>query len=126
MSQRGVPVLQLTKAFSNRIIAQTKWKITFTMREVTDGGLQIDVDYEPPTPSFLGNYEDSNSLKWIKARLEEMYAAAGDNFEWYVHSIRDCLKGREKFTLPASGVYYFKNPIMNSRGDFLCGLEYNG
>lgn len=73
--------------------------------------------------SFSGNHEKLGS---IKSDLESMYKIAGDNFEWYVNSIRECLKGQEKFTLPASGVIYFKNPIMNSRGDLICGLAYNG
>lgn len=114
-----------TNKVTHRIIAQTNWKIKFQLQEVTDGGMQIGVNYETPSTTFSGDHS-SNSLTFIKTKLEPMYKSAGDNFEWYVNSIRNCLQGQEKFTLPASGVYFFKNPLMNAKGDLICGLEYNG
>ncbi|CCT71986.1 uncharacterized protein FFUJ_14020 [Fusarium fujikuroi IMI 58289] len=105
------------------IIAETKWTVTFQMQEVTDGGLQFQVDIDQPTTSFQGNYE---FLANFRQGFEKGYKAAGRNFEWYINSIRNCLQGQEKFTLPASGVFFFKDPVMNAQGDLVCSLQYNG
>ncbi|RBR22925.1 uncharacterized protein FIESC28_04223 [Fusarium coffeatum] len=109
-----------------KLIAETKWAIKFQMAETTDGGMQFEIDVTRPTTEFKGNYNDSNSLKALKSNLESRYKTAGDNFEWYINSIRNCLQGQERFTLPASGVYFFSSPVMNAQGDLVCGLEYNG
>ncbi|KAH0372775.1 hypothetical protein KCU65_g920, partial [Aureobasidium melanogenum] len=103
-----------------KIIAQTKWSITFQMQEVMDGGIQFGITHMRPTTTVSGDFKN------LKAELEKRYKVAGDNFEYYTNSIRNCLAGQEKFTLPASGVYFFKNPVMNAQGDLVCGLEYNG
>ncbi|KAF7502138.1 hypothetical protein GJ744_006985 [Endocarpon pusillum] len=107
-----------------KIICQCTWKIKLTMQEVSDGGMQFVIDYEKPTTSYPSN--NGSGLDWIKKNLDDQYDTAFSNFEWYMNSIRDCLKGQEKFTLPASGVFYFKNPVINAKGDLVCGLEYNG
>lgn len=93
------------------------------MQEVTDGGLQFQVDIDHPTTSFQGNYE---YLSDFRRGFEEGYEAAGRNFEWYINSIRNCLQGQERFTLPVSGVFFFKDPVMNAQGDLVCSLQYNG
>ncbi|KAG9758075.1 hypothetical protein KCU73_g4085, partial [Aureobasidium melanogenum] len=106
-----------------KVVAQTKWAINFQMQEVMDGGMQFGITQVRPTTTFSGDF---SNLPNIKAGLEKRYKIAGDNFEFYTNSIRNCLAGQEKFTLPASGVYFFKNPVMNAHGDLVCGLEYNG
>ncbi|VTT56300.1 unnamed protein product [Fusarium fujikuroi] len=60
-----------------------------------------------------------------KQGFEKGYKAASRNFKWYINSIRNCLQGQEKFTLLASGVFFFKDPVINAQGDLVCSLQYN-
>ncbi|KAK1774876.1 hypothetical protein QBC45DRAFT_423868 [Copromyces sp. CBS 386.78] len=111
-----------------KIAVKSTWKITFTMQEVTDGGLHINIDYVRPDPVFISNSHDDEfgKLGALQDQLIEMSRSAGENFEHFVESIRNCLEHQEKFVLPASGVFYFKNPLMNHKGDLVANLEYNG
>lgn len=80
-----------------RMIGECKWKITLTLTEVTDGGMQINVDYEKPQTTYPAV---GDMLDYIKNKLDTMYNTAYSNFEWYINLLRNGLQGQEKFTLP--------------------------
>jgi hypothetical protein len=36
------------------------------------------------------------------------------------------LAGQQKFFFPASGTFFFKNPVLNYQGDLVASIGYNG
>lgn len=82
--------------------AKTEWNIAFKLAEVTDGGMKIEITYNKPTTTYP---EVSKPLAWMKDDMINRYNTAGSNFEWYIESIRNCLQGQEKFTLPVGLIH---------------------
>lgn len=94
------------------------------MSEVADGGLEFIINNGAPDLTFTGaNKEELSSFEQY---MRNAYQTASRNFGAIVESLKDSLKNQERFVLPASGVYFFKNPIFNHLGDLLCELEWNG
>jgi len=84
-----------------KITCESKWKITLQLAEVDDGGMKFNIDVESPSTKVTKE-GDSNMYDWFQTSLENMYTTAATNFEWYLNSLRNCLQGAEKFTLPVS------------------------
>jgi hypothetical protein len=95
-----------------------------TMSEVADGGLEFVIDNSDPDLAFSG--DNKGQLSSFEEYMRNAYTTASKNFGSIVESLKDSLKNQERFVLPASGVYFFKNPIFNNSGDLLCELEWNG
>jgi hypothetical protein len=95
-----------------------------TMREVGDGGLEFAIENSAPDLNFSGN--NKGELSHFEDYMRNAYTTASRNFGHIVESLKDSLQNQERFVLPASGVYFFKNPIFNKLGDLLCELEWNG
>jgi hypothetical protein len=95
-----------------------------TMSEVADGGLEFIIENGAPDLVFSGN--NKGELSHFENYMRNAYTTASRNFGSIVASLKDSLKNQERFVLPASGVYFFKNPIFNKSGDLLCELEWNG
>jgi hypothetical protein len=83
------------------LYAKAKWSITFTLSEVTDGGMKIIIDSEKPVVDISADGMWARS-SWYKDKMKSMYDTAYRNFEYYLGSIRNSLQGQEKFTLPVS------------------------
>lgn len=95
-----------------------------TMAEASDGGLVIKITNEPLKIDFSGHNKDV--LSFYETYFKDSYERARANFGPIMESIKNALEGQERFFLPASGIFYFKNPIFNHEASLLCELEYKG
>lgn len=87
--------------------AKTKWSITLTLSEVTDGGMKIKIETEEPTVAVTANNMWKQHNDAYSSYMETGYATAQSNFEYYLGTIRNALEGQEKFTLPVSQTVLF-------------------
>jgi hypothetical protein len=93
------------------------------LEAVGDGGFQIlttsgHVGTETTRKGFGGflKYEG-----YVKACNE----ATNTRLSALHKSLAEDLKTQRGLVLPASGIFYFKSPILGRNGDFICGLSYN-
>lgn len=71
-----------------------------TMASVSDGGLQFNIDFPKPEIKFDGEHQER--LSWYQNYLQNSYDRATENFRAITESLRDSLKGQERFYLPVS------------------------
>ena len=78
----------------------TTWRVTFTLTEVSDGGLIIKIARDGPnvvaTGSIWDNPTDDGS--WIKS----LYSDAGNNLDHLLQGLDNSLQGQERFYFPVS------------------------
>ena len=85
----------------SHLYAKAKWSITFTLSEVTDGGMKIIIDSDKPVVDITADGMWARN-EGYKISMKNMYDTAYSNFEYYLGTIRNSLEGQEKFTLPVS------------------------
>ncbi|KAK3294865.1 uncharacterized protein B0H64DRAFT_196991 [Chaetomium fimeti] len=101
------------------------WKITLTLQSVSDGGLQIAVKADKPvsTKDYTMNEGKLNQYgDW----LEDAYIPALSNLSHMEAALVNDLSGQQKFYFPASGTFFFKDPVINAEGALICSIGYNG
>ncbi|KAM0167528.1 hypothetical protein ACHAQE_000422 [Botrytis cinerea] len=99
----------------------TTWKAEFTLQEVSDGGLHINISHSPP----VTNWHD-DSIENMKTYFTERFNNAAANFDNLLTGLDNALKGQERFYFPSRGTFFIKNPIFDHNANILCELEYNG
>jgi len=75
-----------------------------TLTEVSDGGLQIDLEAGDPILQFGGAGKDG--LKWCEKYFGNAYQHAGDNAK-VIWSIKHALQGQERFFLPVQSSPFY-------------------
>jgi hypothetical protein len=81
----------------------TTWKVTFTLTEVSDGGLIINIERDGPNvvPSgIIWDYKVVDDGTWIKG----LYATAGNNLDHLLKGLDNSLRGQERFYFPVSRI----------------------
>jgi hypothetical protein len=128
----------------NSLTVDTTWKVTFTLTEVSDGGLIIKIGRDGPNVTTSGVIWDNptnDDGTWIKT----LYSQAGNNLDFLLQGLDNSLQGQERFYFPVSaiihvlssqcahvtfvqskGTFFIKDPMINWQGDLLASLEYNG
>lgn len=55
-----------------------------------------------------------------------MFSAAASRFSSLEAALAADLAGTQKLILPASGSFFYKDPIINAEGDLLASVGWNG
>jgi hypothetical protein len=97
--------------------------MTLDLEAVGDGGLQIlctwgDVQTVPTKDGIEG-------LKDYDAYAQAAIEAATTRLTGLQKSLAEDLADQRGLVLPASGIFYFKNPILGHNGDLICNLSYD-
>ncbi|KAF7870613.1 hypothetical protein EAF04_004357 [Stromatinia cepivora] len=99
----------------------TTWKAEFTLQEVSDGGLHINISHSPPVTTW-----HDDDIDTMTTYFTERFKDAAANFDNLLTGLDNALKGQEKFYFPSRGTFFIKNPIFDHNANILCELEYNG
>ena len=99
--------------------------MTLSLQSVSDGGLQIKVKADEPKSNKAFTMEQG-TLTSYGNYLETSYENAISNLTHLQAELANDISGQQKFYFPASGTFFFKNPIMNHDGALICGIGYNG
>ena len=70
-----------TDCTSTSFICKAEWSITFTLQEVSDGGLEIGIDYQKPVVTWPWRLSSPDNLPNNEKTMQEGYDTAGTNFE---------------------------------------------
>lgn len=104
-----------------------------TLVSVHDGGLQIELSSVAKMSDIfnISTYNNSWPLGAHNGSAEEMEkrlkASIGSNtLEKATETLRGALKSTARFVLPGKGTFFYKDPIFNNHGDFLCSVRYDG
>lgn len=99
------------------------WKIEFTLKDVTDGGLAISVG-DPTVKSDWKRQE----LRYdsYAAEISQRISDAKENLENLVHELKNGLQGEDKFFFPSKGRFFFKDALFGHKGDLVVKCSYNG
>jgi len=81
-----------------RLVCKASWSLTITMAEVSDGGLQLQID--APAPKVIFSGKNFNELSSYQTYIENSYRQAGHNFAAITNSLKNSLEGQERFFLP--------------------------
>lgn len=73
----------------------TTWKAEFTLQEVSDGGLHINISHIPPVTTW-----HSDDIDNMKTYFTERFKDAAANFDNLLTGLDNALKGQEKFYFP--------------------------
>lgn len=73
----------------------TTWKAEFTLQEVSDGGLHINISHSPPVTTW-----QSDDIDNMKTYFTERFNDAAANFNNLLTGLDNALKGQEKFYFP--------------------------
>jgi hypothetical protein len=68
------------------------------MAEVSDGGLQLQID--APAPEVIFSGANCNDLSSYRTYMQDSYNQAGHNFAAITNSLKNSLEGQERFFLP--------------------------
>lgn len=109
----------------DEVTYKINWKLTMTLQGVADGGLQINCVADKPVYDISTKYEDG-LLRTYETYLAASYAAAIKNLSDLEKKLAEDLSGQQKFYYPASGTFFFKDPVINAQGDLICSIGYNG
>jgi hypothetical protein len=99
----GFPPFSSFELFTHhclRLQCVAKWSATMTLAEVSDGGLQININAPDPTVELSG--ENKDDLSYYGDYFKDSYSTAGANFRAIVESLKNALEGQERFFLPVS------------------------
>ncbi|KJK66656.1 hypothetical protein P875_00127979 [Aspergillus parasiticus SU-1] len=99
------------------------WKIEFTLKDVTDGGLAISIG-DPTVKSDWKKQE----LRYDSygAEISQRISDAKENLENLVHELKNGLQGEDKFFFPSKGRFFFKDALFGHKGDLVVKCSYNG
>lgn len=93
------------------------------LEAVNDGGLQIKSEFTPAKMIELKN--NLSGLNEYKAYTDKAIRTAISNMDDLRQALATELKEQPGLCLPASGVFYFKNPVLSHKGDLVCSVSYN-
>jgi hypothetical protein len=97
--------------------------MTLDLEAVGDGGLQILCTWgDVKTITVQDGME---GLKDYDAYAQAAIEAATTRLTGLQKSLAEDLADQRGLVLPASGIFYFKNPILGHNGDLICNLSYN-
>ncbi|PGH16369.1 hypothetical protein AJ80_05219 [Polytolypa hystricis UAMH7299] len=105
------------------------WKVEFTMTEVTDGGLAVQIS-EPE----VNTYWDSVATGWqrdgkdvdIKGEVNPVFDQGKKNFVNLTYELKNALQGTDKFYFPSRGRFFFKDALFGHSADLVVKCGYNG
>lgn len=97
--------------------------MTLDLEAVDDGGLQILTTYTDPELKYGQN--DLGDISTHPAELKKAAEAGISQIKTLRAALINDLKGKQGLVLPAAGVFFFKNPLLNYRGDLICSVGYS-
>lgn len=100
------------------------WTLYLDLQSVSDGGLQINLTIPPITTSNTDSL-DLHLLSAFPTYLEELFNAAPTRFSALESALAADLSGVQKLIIPASGSFFYKDPIINAEGDLLASVGWN-
>lgn len=113
-----------TDFYTCRINITCTWTINLTLTAVSDGGLAIDMVTNGP--NLKDDSSKINHLSRFRDYVQACFTAAMTRFSGLEQDLQRFLQGQQRFTLPAAGNYFYKNPRFNAGGDLLCDVAFNG
>ena len=110
--------------YASRVNVTCTWTITLTLAAVSDGGLAINMVTKGP--NLNDNSSGISRLQDRRDYVKACFNVAMTRFSSLEQDLQRFLQGQQRFTLPASGNYFYKNPRFNAGGDLLCDIAFNG
>lgn len=113
-----------TDSFIYSVDITCNWTINLTLTAVSDGGLAIDMVTNGP--NLKDSSKDVKYLSRFQQYVLVCFNAAMTRFSGLEQDLQKFLQGQQRFTLPAAGNYFYKNPRFSAAGDLLCDIAFNG
>ena len=120
----GIPDDSQTDLYICSVNITCTWTITLTITAVSDGGLAIDMVTDGPNLNDTSS--DINHLSQFRGYVRQCFTSAMTRFSGLERDLQKFLQGQQRFSLPAAGNYFYKNPRFNVVGDLLCDVAFNG
>jgi hypothetical protein len=92
---------------------------------VRDGGLQITAKIGDAKSDKEASIEQGLCNQFA-TYFDKAFPAAISRFNSFEKDLVAGLAGQQKFYFPASGTFFFKNPMLNFQGDLICSVGFNG
>jgi hypothetical protein len=99
--------------------------VIFNLESVKDGGLQVTSKVAMATPTKELTIDQGLGNNLVKY-FDQAFPIATRRFTSFQQDLVAALAGQEKFYFPASGSFFFKNPVLNYQGDLIASVGYNG
>ncbi|PKK40555.1 hypothetical protein CI102_14960 [Trichoderma harzianum] len=105
------------------------WSVSIAVAAVTDGGVQFTiinhtVDTEPTSEGNLSWVPSADVVASnLKTQMSNSLTNAAANANT---NLMNVLANQHRLYLPAKGHFLMHDPVFNSKGDLLVGLDYNG
>jgi hypothetical protein len=102
---------------------RSNWSIQLDLEAVGDGGLQILTTFGECETKVTN--KGIEGLSKYEGYVKTCTDATKTRLSALQKSLAEDLEKQRGLVLPASGVFYFKNPILGHNGDLICSLSYN-
>jgi hypothetical protein len=108
-----------------RIKYTYNWSVVFNLESVKDGGLQVTAKVGTTTPTKELSLDQGIGNLLVKY-FDAAFPIATRRFTSFQQDLVAALAGQQRFYFPASGTFFFKNPVLNYQGDLIASVGYNG